>query len=270
MAFVIVVAAILLRTSPDPIARPEVRRLVSGLNEAAAIGVPHFYLMSDATRAAHRALLARVEAGDRLDGPDSAAYRRLFQGVLHDSQRFLSRFDAELTVLDNHAAGEPNNVSGAGIAGHHDHHDLSARKNFAALLDNLARLAAAEASFERIRLANVLQKDLVDLISHLGVAPHSVSVGYVPPAEPWADPTLGEMFEAMLMAFKAAQFQPVHSTAYWTEVDLALEHYAGLIFAVQSAVHARTTPWERRIAGRFLSPQTLAPPVDLDRQPRRR
>ncbi|MCA0423456.1 MAG: hypothetical protein LCH61_09050 [Proteobacteria bacterium] len=261
---------LVLRTSPESIPKPDIRTLATGLNEAAAIGVPHFYLLSDDERKANGALLARVEAGEPLDAADSAAYRRVFQNVLFQSQKFLSRFDAELTVLDNHAAHAPNNVAAEGITGHHDHHDVSARLNFAAMIENLRQLSGADSTFARIRLANVVQKDLVDLISHLGVAPHTVSVAYVPPAEPWSDPALGAIFEAMLVAFKAAQFEPIHSPAYWAAIDRALDLYADLIFAVQGRVQAATSPLERRISGRFLSPQTLAPPVDLDRPRRKR
>jgi len=257
--------ALIVRTSPDPIPRSDIRVMASGLNEAAAIGVPHHFLMSDATRAAHAALLSRVEGGAVLDVQDSAAYRRVFQSVLHDNQRFLGRFDAELTVLQDPAPAAPNNVAGHGIAGHHDHHDVSARKNFAAMLGNLRRLDAAGSSFERIRFANVVQKDLVDLISHLGVAPHTVSIGYAAPAEPWPDRQLGDLFEAMTMAFKTAQFEPVHSLPYWQAIDLALDRYADLIFETQSRIHSATASWERRIAGHFLSAQTLAPPVDFNR-----
>lgn len=265
LALAALVLTIVLRTGPDPIPRAEIRAMTVGLNEAAAIGVPHHFLMNDATRKANAALLARVEAGEALDAADSAAYRRIFQRVLHDNQRFLARFDAELTVLDDLAPAEPNNVSGHGVVGHHDHHDASARNNFAAMLRNLLRLETATWPGERIRLANVVQKDLVDLISHLGVAPHTISINYVAPERPWPDRQLGDLFEAMTIAFKQAQFEPVHSHAYWQAIDRALDRYADLIFETQSRVHAATSPSERRFAGHFLSPQTLPPPVNLNR-----
>jgi hypothetical protein len=163
-----------------------------------------------------------------------------------------------------------NNVETMGIAGQHDHHDVSASANFAALLGSLDALDHASNAFSRIRYANAAQKDLVDLISHMGVAPHTVSVPYVAPTKAWPDAEVGGEFEGMMRAFKEAQFEPVNSIPYWAAIDLALKNYAALILSVQTHVVGHTQTWERRVAGRFLSPQTLAPPVDLNRPLRRK
>lgn len=260
--------AIVLRTDPAPLSNAEILALVEGLNEAAAIGVPHGFLASAGVAKTHGALLRAVESGAQLDAAASAAYRRAYQRILFENQAFLARFDSGLSVLTDVEPQATNNCLGLGIAGRHDHHDVSARRNFAGVLDALARLENAETAFGRIRAAIAAYKDLVDIISHLGVAPHTLSIAYRPPETPWADAALGARFEAMLAAYKAAQFQPVNSPAYWLAVDDAVAHYAGLIAAVQQRVVAGTSPWERRVAGRFLSPQTLAPPVDIQR-PRR-
>jgi hypothetical protein len=257
-------------TNPDPWSAVDVKRLTLGLNEAAAIGVPHDFLMGREVRTAHLALLQKVEAGEVLSENDSIEYRHIFQNVLHDSQRFLSIFDAQLTIMDDVEMARSNNIASQGIAGHHDHHDISARRNFAAMLDSLAGLDQASNPFSRIFYANAVQKDLVDLISHMGIAPHTVSVSYAPPETPWADDELGKKFEAMTKAFKGAQFALVNSPPYWAAVDEALAQYDGLILAVQARVITLTSSWERRVAGRFMSPQTGAPPVDINRILRRR
>ncbi|MCB1382341.1 MAG: hypothetical protein KDJ73_05315 [Notoacmeibacter sp.] len=260
-------------TNPEPWTGEEVHRLAIQLNEAAAIGVPHGYLASAEDRRQNGALLAKVEEGAVLDAQASAAYRRAYQAILAENQSFLARFDAELSVLRDHAPDIANNDGGAGIPGRHDHHDLSARRNFSGLLSSLQSLDEAKgiaAGQQRIVTATRAYKDLVDLISHLGVAPHTVSVPYKPAPKPWPDARLGNSFEAMLAAFKEAQFEPVNSPAYWAAIDRGIAAYEALILAVQERIVERLQPWERRFSGRFLSPQTLAPPVTLDRVLRKR
>lgn len=265
LSFVLAFALVVARTNPDPWSQEEISQLTKALNEAAAIGVPHGFLLKSEERKAHLELIEKVENGVVLTVVEGLEYRRVFQKILFDSQKFLSAFDTELSVLPNHAMHMNNNIQNTGIVGNHDHHDLSARANFAGLLHSLEMLGQATSAFGRIRHANAAQKDLVDLISHLGVAPHTVSVPYVAPQEQWQDYELGEIFEAMLKDFKAAQFVPVNGPAYWAAVDAALAKYALTIATVQQRVISHTTSWERRLAGRFLSMQTLAPPVDLDR-----
>jgi hypothetical protein len=261
---------IIIQTNSNPWTEAEIKQLVTGLNEAAAIGVPHGYLISRQERAAHEALLQKVEAGDILTAEESIVYRHIYQKILRDSQSFLSMFDAELTIIPDHNMTMPNNVLTMGIVGLHDHHDTSARANFSGLLQSLQGLDHASDFLMRIYYANAAQKDLVDLISHMGVAPHTVSVVYVAPEKPWTDIALGDEYEAMMMSFKAAQFQPVNSPSYWAAVDVALAHYGALILAVQKKIQARTSSLERKVAGRFLSLQTMAPPVDLHRPLRRK
>jgi hypothetical protein len=261
---------VVITTNPEPWSKAEISTLTIGLNEAAAIGVPHGFLMSAAQRQEHLALLTKVEQGDVLTAAESLTYRKIFQAALYENQKFLGRFDTELTPLDDHAMEMSNNIAGLGIAGHHDHHDLSARQNFAAVLISLDRLKNAQTFLGRAYYANVAQKDLVDIISHVGVAPHTVSVAYEAPDQVWGDATLGAEFEAMLNAYKTAQFADIHSPAYWEAVDQALAFYNDLILDVQAQVMAHTSAHERRFAGRFLSLQTLAPPVDLHRALRRK
>ena len=63
----IALALLFYSTSPDGWSEEEISRLTKGLNEAAAIGVPHGFLMDDDVRQAHAALLSRVEEGTVLD-----------------------------------------------------------------------------------------------------------------------------------------------------------------------------------------------------------
>ncbi len=262
------VGAFMAFTDPDPLEAARVNRIVRQMNEAAAIGVPHGYLMDAATRERNRMLLSGIERGEILDADASARYRGLIQTVLHANQSFLARFDHELTVLADHAMHRPNNAGGHGIAGRHDHHDLSARLNFTAVLAELAVLDEATGwpgAPRRILAAARAEKDLADIVGHLGVSAHSISVPWEPPAAPWPEPELGSLFEAMLMAFKQSQVEPVNSPAYWRSIDGALDATVALILAVQDRIVSRTSRWERRLSGHFLSPQTLATPVDLDR-----
>jgi hypothetical protein len=270
LASILLIALLALRSNPEPWDAAELSRLTTQLNEAAAISVPHDFLMDAKVRAENAVLFAKVEAGTELSDDESQQYRLLFQSVLHDSQRFLATFDRELSVLSDHAMNQPNNIAGQGIAGHHDHHDLSARKNFSKLLASLAALDQAGNPASRMFYANAAQKDLVDLISHLGVAPHTVSVGYSAPDVPWSDALLGESFEAMVVSYKQSQLEPINSQAYWNAVDNATASYTTLILQVQDRIWKKTNAWERRIAGRFNAIQTFAPPVDLTRPLRRK
>jgi hypothetical protein len=264
------IVALLAFSNPNPWTAMEVSRLTVALNEAAAIGVPHDFLMSKKMRAENFALLEKVESGVELGIEESSVYRKIFQSVLADSQKFLGAFDGELSILNDHAPDQGNNINGFGISGQHDHHDFSATQNFADLLQSLSNLRQASSQFHEIYYANRAQKDLVDLISHMGVAPHTVSVTYVETPQPWPDRRLGAEFDAMVKNFKAAQFQPVNSLPYWAAVDQALHHYDQVILMVQDQIISQTSPWQRRIAGRFNALQTLAPPVDLNRPLRRK
>jgi hypothetical protein len=269
-AFASVVLVVLLRSTPEPWVANDLSNLTRQLNEAAAIGVPHDFLMDKKIRSTNDPLFAKVEAGIELNEEESRQYRVLFQSILHDSQGFLGAFDRELSVVSDHAMERPNNIAGSGIGGLHDHHDISARKNFSKLLASLESLDMAGSAMSRIFHANAAQKDLVDLISHLGVAPHTVSIGYEKPDAPWPDGQLGMLFEEMVLHYKQAQSERVNSLAYWTAVDEATAKYAALILAVQDRIWSKTSAWERRVAGRFNAVQTFAPPVDLARPLRKK
>jgi hypothetical protein len=65
----------------------------------------------------------------------------------------------------------------------------------------------------------------------------------------------------MMLHFKRAQFEPVNSPAYASEVHQALDHYDALVVLVQDRIYARLGPVERSLSGRWGSWRSLAPPL---------
>ncbi len=248
-----------------PYSAAEVRRLTTLLNEDAAITTPHRSLLTDEERKFHTALLAKVESGTPLSLAESRQYRALFQAALRRNRSRLALFDSNLTVMTDLRMHDPNNVGGQGIAHDHDHHDASARSNFddmARSLDAIGRSHGIFGSVVRIRNANAAYKNLTDIILHLGTAPQTISVDHQRCAAALCATPLGADFEAMLAAYKAAQFTPVNSPAYARDVGRALAAYDRLVLAVQGRINTDLSPLERRLAGRWLAPQTLSPSPD--------
>ena len=236
----------------------EIRDRVDLLNEKAAIVTPHEDL-GKKTRQANLALFEKVERGQELTAQESAEYRVLYQSILKDKQWELAKLDHELTVLTNYEPEEKNNVGTLGIEGAHDHHDASSAANLAALkrdLEVLDRSAGAMASYARVRAAIRAWKDLDDIILHMATGPQTKSV----PREPEAPADeLQAQYESMMLHFKRAQFEPVNSPAYVTEVHQALDKYDALVALVQDRISARLGPFERSLSGRWGSWRSLAP-----------
>lgn len=236
----------------------EIRVRVDLLNEKAAISTPHHDLGKD-IRAQHLALFEKVEKGTPLTLEESAEYRVLYQSILKQKQHELALLDDQLTVLTNYMPQEHNNVGTLGIEGAHDHHDASSAANLVALREDLAQLENASgitASFTRVRAALKAYKDLDDVILHMATAPQTKSVPRPPEATPDA---MSLHYEALMLHFKRAQFEPVNSPAYVTEVHEALNHYDALVLLVQDRVYAQLGPMERSLTGRWGSYRTLAP-----------
>jgi hypothetical protein len=228
------------------------------LNENAAVVTPHFSL-GKKIRQAHLELFGKVEAGRPLTVEESAEYRVLYQTILRENQSRLALFDGQLTVLSDLRMGAPNNVGSRGIQGSHDHHDASANANFAELQRYLARLEQADGitgSPSRVLSAIGAYKDLTDIILHMATAPQTKSVDHLP-REP-AD-ELQAHYESMMVHFKRAQFEPVNSPLYVTEVHLALGSYDALVARVQSRIFARLGPLERSLSGRWGSWHSFGP-----------
>ncbi len=262
---VIAVSVVVLGTSPVPYTRIEISNWTVKLNEAAAVGITHNSLLNDSQRSLHSALLVKVETGAALTEQESAKYRAVYQTGLQENQKFLSTFDGELSVLVDYEIKLENNIHTRGIVGAHDHHDLSARRNFNQLSLALKTLENSKGALQfpqRIAAINSTYKNLVDLISHLGVAPHTISVPHQIPNALIGNSQQGVQFEAMLRAYKGAQFELVNSVLYWLQIDEALRHYDALIFDIQNRVVKASSSWERKVAGRFMSLQTFAPPIN--------
>jgi hypothetical protein len=242
----------------------EITARVDRLNEGAAVQVPHLSLDDGKTRAEHLDLFQRVERGEVLSDEDGARYRVIYQELLQRHQRYLRRFDGNLTVLPNVGMSQPNNVHGTGIAGSHDHHDESARSNFRDLRQEVNRLSDAHgpaASLVRIRNAILAYKNLTDILLHLATAPQTKSVLYDPPAVQPTD-ELEVLFENVLREFKLAQFEAVNSVNYKEHIVRALDSYDLLVQGVQKAVYAHLSSFERTVSGTWGGWQSLGPSVD--------
>ena len=268
---VLAFALLCLPYDPPKWTASEISERVDLLNEKAAVATPHLTL-GKKTREANLALFEKVERGQELSAEESAAYRVLYQSILKDNQSKLALLDDQLTVLTNFKPDEKNNVGTLGIQGAHDHHDASAGANFAELRNDLERLEHASgvtASYTRVFAANSANKDLTDIILHMATAPQTKSVPFMPQA---AADELQQQFESMMVHFKRAQFEPVNSPAYVSEVHLALDRYDALVAQVQDRIYAHLGPLERSLSGRWSSWRSLTPPLHEDsasRFPRR-
>jgi len=257
----------LLTQSCAPHSRAELRAMTDKLNEVAAVRVPHDDLMSDEMRQANAELIARVDRGEELSAEDSRVYREMGLQNLLENQTLLSYLDTQFQALTDVGMEHDNNVGGKGIAGRHDHHDASARANFAAILADLEEIKDA-GFLGRIWKAMRIYKNSADLIIHMGPAPQSVSVPYEPLSEPWPDAELGGLFETFLESYKEMQFAPVNSEAYVTPLHRGLDAYDTLVYSIQSQV-APLMGWaDCRIAGNWLSFQQVAPPLDAEMEVR--
>lgn len=255
----------ILSMPSGPHSARDVRLYTSLLNEIAAIDVPHNSFLSDEQKADNAGVLSLVEAGTALTPEQSQIYRQLIQDTLHDHQSRLVWLDSNLTVLNDVAMIDPNNVGGAGIPGQHDHHDISARRNFSDLTEALRRLETANgvtAPVVRVFSANRAYKNLTDIILHLAVAAQSVSVEYTPQDQEVEPGSMAADFESMLMAYKIAQFAPVNTPTYVAQIARAMDAYDRLVLAVQARINQRLSPLERRLAGRWLALHTIAPQPD--------
>jgi len=257
---VVLLVLLCLPFNPPKVTAAEIGAKVDLLNENAAIVTPHFKL-GRKTRDANLALFEKVERGEPLTADESASYRVLYQLILRDKQFELSKLDRQLTVLTDFGADQKNNVGTFGIEGSHDHHDVSAAANLAALRADLARLEQARGvagSFQRVRAAIDAYKDLDDILMHMAIAPQTKSVPRVP-AAPVDD--LQAQFEPMMEHFKRAQFELVNSPAYLAEIRQALDRFDAMVVLVQDRVYAQLGPVERSLCGQWGSWRSMTPPT---------
>jgi hypothetical protein len=252
------------KTPWNPPARSlaEVSALTDMINEASSVIVPHKTL-GKKIRFENLALFEAVERGEELSAADSITYRKLYQQIILNNQTFFWSYDHQVTPMPDVGMEMDNNAGGKGIAGNHDHHDVSARENLDLLNGNLATLETASgftAPLVRIFATIKAHKNLTDLMLHFGTVPQTVSVPYVPTTITAGD-TLAVNFENMLREYKTAQFAPVNSPPYVNAIHAGLAAYDKMILEVQDRVRAKLGPVERTLAGQWLSWQSLTPPT---------
>lgn len=262
LRFIIVVAvtaviSIAGVTNPAAHSREDVAALSAQLFEFGAVRFVHTL---DNDRIAQEPLFDVVASGQVLDAAQSCTYRTVYLAVLQDHARLFQVADNDLQMATDYGMDTINNCDGSGILGRHDLHDMSAKSNFAEFVRDINTLTDGAGWFRTIGLINELQKDLIDLTVHMAPATHSIGINapeFVA-SGPWAD-----QFNAMQSAFKSAQFADINSPAYWGHVDQAMTIYGDIVFAAQGVVMANSTALQRRLAGRWLSLQTVAPRLNI-------
>ena len=212
------------------------------LNENSAVTAPHMKL--GRRRGRQISLFSRKwSAGSRSRAEESATYRVLYQSILKDKQSELKLLDHQLTVVTNFRLEEKNNVGTFGIEGSHDHHDASAAENLSALRRRSRAAGAGEWSDRILRARACRYQRLQESHRH-----HCCTWGRrrrpspCPMSPRRRRMNFKQQFEAMMVHYKRAQFEPVNSPAYVTEVHLALDSYDALVAMCRTA---STVIWGR-------------------------
>ena len=258
LCLVALIVVMALLTNPRPHRAAAITAYAHQLFEFGAVRYVHA-LRSDRITM-HQDLFDRVAAGAALSAQDSCTYRTAYWMVLQDNARRFQFVDDDLHMATDYGMDHSNNCAGLGIAGAHDLHDISARQNFDELVAHLDALEAGAGWMRSVFLINEINKNLIDLTVHFAPATHAI--GVQDPAF-LAQGRLATPYNNMQAAFKNAQFAPVNSPAYWTAVDDALAAYATIVMAAQDVTTASSSGLQRRLSGRWLSLQTVAPRLDL-------
>jgi len=246
-------------SNPAPQNRAEIDAYAQQLFEFGAIRYVHG--LDSPHIAENQSLFDQVRSGAPLDHATSCTYRRAYLMVLQDYARRFQLADDDLQMADDFGIDHANNCDGTGIAGNHDLHDLSAKANVTELLDNLEILQSGTGWVNGIILINEVQKNLVDLTVHMAPAVQSIGVQAPDFDLAGADP-IAQSYRDMLGHFKDAQFADINGPAYWDGVDAALANYGDIVASAQEIIVANSGQLQRRIAGRWLSLQTVAPQLD--------
>lgn len=263
---ILALAYLWLAPVPVPQAAEVVSKKVKGLHETASVWVPHLDIDKGQLRATHLPLFEKVETGQLLTPEEGKQYRQLYQQLLLENQKFFSHFDSQLAAINNLGMDQQNNIGGLGVEGHHDHHDQSARNNFdqiessfALLKSHSAAAASSKFSVSRVKSAIFVYKNMNDILFHLATVPHTKSIHYHPLAGDLS--TEQQLFESMLLHFKAAQFLDVNSDQYKTEIASALDQYRNLVLISEAIVHQNLSPVELKLVGNWGGLQSLTPRV---------
>lgn len=253
--------ALIAVTDPTPQHRADIEVYAQQLFEFGAVRYVHGLDSQDI--AVHQALFDQVASGVPLDRDASCIYRAVYLMVLHDYARRFQLADDDLQMAKDFGMMHANNCGGVGVLGRHDLHDLSAKENAMELMDNLALLRGGAGWFQSIALINEVQKNLVDLTVHMAPAVQSIGVP-APEFSLGGDDDIAQSFGTMQGHFKAAQFATINGPVYWENIDAALAAYADIVVASQDIIVAHSSAMQRRIAGLWLSLQTIAPRLDME------
>ena len=259
MVVVLVPAVLIWRQPWQPMTPAQLAAHVRALMRYGAVDVPHDMAGPDHPLAA---LMARVAAGEALSPAESTGYRLAIQAVLADNQRLFTLLDNNIVLASDAGPDDRNNCGSLGIAGRHDLHAASAASNFAEMEASLTALNMA-GPLGRIRHANRAYKSLTDLMVHLAPAQASVMLQGQPALPDTADPDRTAAFEAFRHAMTEAGFAPIGSPQHRAALAAAQAAFATLAANVQTTITARLSPLEQRLAGRWLSLQSISPRLDL-------
>jgi hypothetical protein len=255
----LIIVGIITVTNPRPHDEADIASLSEQLFEFGAVRYVHG--LSSDYKDTNQALFDRVLAGDVLDATESCTYRTAYWHLLQEHAKRFQFVDDDLHMAENYGLDLDNNCDAKGILGLHDMHDFSAQQNFDQLVGNLDLLQDGTGWLNAVILINEVNKNLVDLTVHFAPATHSIGVR-VPDLE-FSGP-FAKDYDAMQDGFKMAQFSAVNSPEYWNGIDAALMSYSAIVAQAQDVIFANSSALQRRLAGRWLSLQTVAPRLDED------
>lgn len=262
----ILVCSLSITSVPVPLASGFISNHVTALYQAASIWVPHFEIDNGQLRNQHKPLFEKVEQDLPLSEIECENYRKLYQDLLLKNQHRFGQLDTQLSVVENLAMTEKNNVGGFGVEGKHDHHDLSSRNNFTEIHKSVHYLQQNSHnkdwifSLSRVEQALSIYKNLNDVLFHLGTVPHTKSVAHIPLDVDAGEP-MQKLFESMLFHFKQAQFLVINSPEYREQLKLALDEYQQLVEMNQRIVHENLSSLELKLVGNWGGWRSLTPDV---------
>lgn len=256
---ILTAAGLLVREPWQPLTEAQVQVRVAALLRYGAFDIPHQLAGPDHPDAA---LILRAAADQELSAAESRRYRRSIQAVLAKHQMRFAFLDNNIVFVINAGPGNPNNCGGLAIEGRHDLHAASALSNFVEMEDSLAKLKTA-GPLGRIRHANRAYKNLTDIMVHLAPATQSVVLDMLPTLPATASANRAAQFETFRRAMQTASFAPVGSAKGKAALATAVLAFTRLVLDVQGDVTAKLSPLEQRIAGRWLSLQSVSPRLQV-------
>ncbi len=207
-------------------------------------------------------LFNRIAAGETLTKEEDCQYRALYHNRIQNKSWLFDLADENIFFAENFAPNSQNNCGTLGLKGRHDIHDLSALQNFKDITQSLASIPESS-KIRKIYLANNIQKDLEDLMLHFAPATHAIALQDTSFQNFNKNNPLGALYLRMINGFKGAEFSKVNSCEYWENIDQAIKAYSEIVLLVQDELLSKLTKSEFRIAGRWLSPRTLAPSLNV-------